>query len=754
MVHNNFMKIWKEMTMHNQNRWITALMVMAMAATAGGAQDLSEVSDSDEKLVLVLSGGGARGAAHIGVLKVLEELHIAPDLIVGTSMGCIIGGLYAAGWSPEEIEELMASMDWNAVFSDEVPRSELSFRRKQDDRPILIQARLYFKGFKPYLPAGILGGQRLELLMDALQTESASAAHLDDLNIPFRAVAADIASGQAVVIDNTSLATAMRASMSIPGAFSPVELDGRKLVDGGSVANLPVGIAKQLGATSVIAVDISSPLIADEDELESFFSIFNQLNSMLTVGNRDRDVALLNGNDVLIQPDLGDISFVGFDHALEAAGIGETTARNMADTLARFATEDDEEWNEFITRQRRRPREPMTIERVRIDNSSPVSDAIVRRALSLNPSETYEPNTLLEDLMQLHSLRYFGIIGYRIEGDDGDRELVITTPARPSGRGSIQVGFGFSDDFDGGIGYSLSARHQLLAVNRLGGEWQNVVQFGTVGLFQSQFYQPLDGAMHWFVEPSVDFRRELVELWADGNPVVQYQVENLAAGVAAGRVLGRWGELRAAAFTGDVRGAPRIGDPSFPSDDERRGGFSLGFTVDTVNQIAFPRRGVEARTYYERSSETLGAENDTDLATASVGYSFSFGHSTFTPYLEYGENFESTTDYLNLFKLGGLGRLSGLGDNELLGEKLALARLLYYYRLTNFRAAGFRVQLYAGASLEAGNVYAREESITGSSLLTAWSLFVGADTPLGPVFLGYGRSEDRDRFYLSIGDRF
>ncbi len=752
MVHNGTTMTRKETAMRKQHRWITALMMVAMAAAAGGAQDLSKDSDSDEKLVLVLSGGGARGAAHIGVLKVLEELHIAPDLIVGTSMGSIVGGLYAAGWSPEEIENLLSTIDWNAVFSDKIPRGDLSFRRKQDDRPILIQARLYFKGFKPYLPAGILGGQRLELLMDALQTESASAAHLDDLNIPFRAVAADITSGQAVVIDNTSLATAMRASMSIPGAFAPVELDGRKLVDGGSVANLPVGIAKQLGATSVIAVDISSPLIADEDELDSFFSVFNQLNSLLTVGNRDRDVALLEDNDVLIQPDLGDISFVGFDHALEAVGIGETSAREMAETLSRFATEDDE-WDEFITRQRRRPREPMTIERVRIVNTAPISDAIVRRALSLELPETYEPKTLLENLMQLHSLRYFGIIDYRIEGEEGDRELVITTPPRPSGRGSVQVGFGFSDDFDGNVGYTLSARHQLLAVNRRGGEWQNILQLGTVGLFESRFYQPFDNSMHWFFEPSIGLRRELADLWADGKPVVQYEIESVAAGLAAGRVLGRWGEVRATAFTGEVRGSPRIGDPSFPADQERRGGFNLGFTVDTVDQVAFPRHGVEAHAYYERSSKALGAENDTDLAAAHVGYSLSFGNSTFTPYLEYGENFENTLDYLNLFKLGGLGRLSGLGRNELLGEKLALARLLYYYRLSNFRAAGFRVQVYAGASLEAGNVYAREESITGSSLLTAWSLFIGADTPLGPVFLGFGRTEDRDRIYLTIGDR-
>ncbi len=739
--------------MINRQRWFTILAMTALASTVSGAQTPTVNPDTDEKIVLVLSGGGARGAAHVGVLKVLEELHIAPDLIIGTSMGAIVGGLYAAGWSPEEMDELLATLDWNQVFSDQIPRNEKSFRRKQDDRPILIQARIHFKGLKPYIPPGILGGQRLELLMDALEAESVTAADLDALNIPFRAVASDISTGQPVVIVDTTLATAMRASMSIPGAFSPVELDGRRLVDGGAVANLPVGIAKDLGATTVIAVDISTPLDPDQDRLGDFFSILNQTNSLMTIANRDRDVRLLGDDDVLIQPDLGDISFVDFNRSVEAAELGAISTRALSEKLARLSVDDDA-WQDFITRQRRRPRGPITIDRVRIENTAPISDAVVRRALSIDPPTDYDSSVLLRKLMEIQSLRYFGVIDFDLAEVEGARELVVTTPAPPHGRGSVQFGIGFTDDFNGNTGYTLSARHQLLPVNRRGGEWQNILQLGTVGLFESQFYQPLDPAMRWFVAPSVGFQRELADLWADGTPVVQYDIEGVYAQLAAGRVLGRWGELRATAYTGDVKAIPRIGSPSFPPDEERRGGFTLGFAVDTVDHVAFPRHGIEAAAIYERSSEALGAESPTDKASASVGYSMSFGRNTFTPYLEYGENFESTLDYLNLFKLGGLGRLSGLGDNELLGEKMALARLLYYRRLTGFRAAGFRVEVYAGASLEAGNVYTHDESITSSSLRTGWSLFVGADTPLGPLFLGYGRSEDRDRFYLTIGDRF
>jgi len=733
---------------------IIMLLLTAWPSSSGlRAEETAETPPSEEKLVLVLSGGGARGAAHVGVLKALEEMQIAPDLIVGTSMGAIVGGLYAAGWSPDEMDELLANLDWNQVFSDEVPRSEKSFRRKQDDRPILIQARIYFKGWKPYIPSGLLGGQRLELLMDALEAESNTAASLNGLNIPFRAVASDISTGQPVVIVDTNLAKAMRASMSIPGAFSPVELDGRRLVDGGAVANLPVGIAKDLGATSVIAVDISTPLDPDQDKLGDFFSILNQTNSLMTIANRDRDVRLLGDKDLLIQPDLGDISFVDFNRSVEAAALGAKSTRALADQLARFSVDDDQ-WQTFLTRQRRRHRGPIEVDRVRIRNTAPISDAVVRRALSLEPPAEYDAPTLLDDLMRLHSLRYFGVIDFELEEHDEGHELIVTTPPRKAGRGSVQFGVGFSDDFNGNTGYTISARHQLLPVNRRGGEWQNILQLGTTGLFDSQFYQPLGAGMRWFVEPSAGFQRQLVDLWTDGTPVVEYEIEGYAARFALGRVLGRWGELRATAFAGHVRATPRIGDPSFPADDEGRGGFSLNFTVDTVDEVAFPQHGFSARARYQRSSESLGAESETDLAAARIGYSMTFGRNTFTPFLEYGENFEPTLDYLNLFKLGGLGRLSGLGDNELLGEKMALARLLYYRRLTGFHAAGFSVRVFAGASLEAGNVYARDESITASSLRTAWSLFVGGDTPLGPLFLGYGRSEDRDRFYLTIGDRF
>ena len=303
--------------------FIIAVLVLTLAAPLAA----EETAKEEPKLVLVLSGGGARGFAHIGVIRVLEELHIAPDLIVGTSMGSIIGGLYAAGWSTDDMEELVRTIDWEKIFTDRIDRADRSFRRKQDDRPVMIQGRLNFDGLKPVLPSGVVDGQRLELVLRIVEALSPRYDDFDDLPIPFRAVAADIATGERVVIGSGSLATAMRASMSIPGAVPPVPFEGHQLVDGGITANLPVGVAKDLGAKQIIAVDISSPLLGEDQKFETFMNIYSHLNSLLTVRNRDLDAALLQSGDVLIVPDLGDISFISFDRGQEAVAIGEEAAR-------------------------------------------------------------------------------------------------------------------------------------------------------------------------------------------------------------------------------------------------------------------------------------------------------------------------------------------------------------------------------------------------------------------------------------------
>jgi NTE family protein len=559
-----------------------------------------------------------------------------------------------------------------------------------------------------------------------------------------------------VVISSGSLATAMRASMSVPGALPPVEFAGHELVDGGIAANLPVGIAQGLGAHRIIAVDISSPLLEEDDEqFESFMSIYTHLNSLLTVRNRDRDAALLKPDDVLIVPDLGDISFVSFDRARDAVAIGEEAARLQIDELRSFSA-NAQRWTEFDNRARAEGLEPIQIDRIRLENTSKVDDRLVREALDIEPPEALDWELLGLDLLELYNTRYFGVIGFHLEEAEKDvHELVVETPEPSHGRGSLQFGIGFLDDFDGGSTYHLQARHQYLPANRRGGEWETNVQIGTVAGVSTEFYQPLDWGMNWFVEPSLMYERGTQEIWLGGHAIADYSFTTADARIAAGRVLGRWGELRVSAFTGINRGSVRIGLPEFGGADENRGGGEVRFRIDTEDSVVFPRSGADVDIVYSVSSEALGADVSFEQIWGRASYAWSFGENTLVPAIEYADNLGTPESFFSLFFMGGLGRLSGLGHDELFGEKTALARLIAYRRLLRFEAAGLQVKIYAGLSLEAGNAYYVGQDVTWDSMLKGGSIFIGGDTFLGPIIFAYGRTEgNRDRFYFAIGDQF
>ena len=273
------------------------------------------VEAKHERVGLVLSGGAARGLAHIGVLKALEEQGVVIDAIAGTSMGAVVGGLYAAGYSIAELEQLATELDWQQALSDAPPREDIPFRRKQDDRDFLVKQKLSFRDDGTLgLPLGVLQGQNLAVLLEKLFARAGAVDDFDDLPIPFRAVAADISTGEAVVFSHGHLALAVRASMSIPAVLTPVEVDGRLLVDGGISNNIPVDIARSMGVDRVIVVDIGSPL-ASTESLQTVFNILNQSVALLTRRNSEAQLATLQQQDILIQPELAGFGITDFARA-------------------------------------------------------------------------------------------------------------------------------------------------------------------------------------------------------------------------------------------------------------------------------------------------------------------------------------------------------------------------------------------------------------------------------------------------------
>src|SRR6188508_435993 len=285
------------------------------------------------RIGLVLSGGGARGAAHIGVLKVLEENRVPIDAIAGTSMGAVVGGLYASGLSAADIERVMTSVDWQDAFRDRPARKDLNFRRKLEDQNFLVKFPLGLKGRRFRLPRGLVQGQKLTQLLRGLTLPVAQVQDFDDLAIPFRAVATDIVTGDRVVLDHGDLTTAMRASLSAPGVFAPVEIDGRLLVDGGLSSNLPVDVAREMGVDVLIVVDCGFPLL-ERNKLDSVATVTNQMLAILIRHNASEQRKTLGERDVIIDPALGDFSSLDFSDHEKAMNIGEQAARGAEARLA------------------------------------------------------------------------------------------------------------------------------------------------------------------------------------------------------------------------------------------------------------------------------------------------------------------------------------------------------------------------------------------------------------------------------------
>jgi NTE family protein len=704
--------------------------------------------------VLVLSGGGARGSAHIGVIKVLEELHVEPDMIVGTSMGSIIGGLYAAGWSVEEIEKEITELDWSTVFIDRLPRKFRTLRRKQDDT-YLVPIKMRFKGWKPYIPPSVIGGQSLELLLQRFEIEASGERDFDKFPIPYRAVAANLATGDAVVIKNGSLSTALRASMSVPAVFPPVEMDGIPLCDGGVAANFPVRIAQQLGADVIIGVDISSPL-SGKEKLGNLLTRLDQTTSLLTAGNVEEDKAALRPQDILMVPPLGDITFSDFARAKDAIKIGEDEARRVADKLRPLAV-SDEEWAAYKARHHRRPKSDLVIDKVVINNTSYLSNEVVDERIHVPIGEPLDADNLAKQVLRLNGMDTFGTIHHDLQTDaDGHSVLTLDVPKKPYSRNSLQFGFNYEDDFRGGVKFNFSTGLLINPINRLGGEVRAVLQIGDDRVIGAEYYQPLGPEMRWFTDALVVGRNENLDVYdEEGQAVAQYRLRGGETHATIGRVFGEWGLAEVGLYYDRLRASRRVGDPVLPSVEGSGGGGIVGFRVDTLDVFAWPTDGLRVNATYKYSDQAFGADAQGGIFQGDLSQAKSLGKNVLFGTVELTATQARLSEIPEFYRLGGFLRLSGLHNDELLGEDGGLARLTYYRELSSFSLGSLTQKMYAGISIEAGNAYNRGEPVTVKSLRAAGSIFVGANTIVGPAYVGYGYTDGgRNAFYVVIGQRF
>ncbi|MCX5838575.1 MAG: patatin-like phospholipase family protein [Deltaproteobacteria bacterium] len=722
-------------------------ILAALPAAAGTAPERNR-----PRIGLVLSGGGARGAAHIGVLKVLEELRIPIDVIAGTSMGAIVGGFYAAGSSPAEIEAMVNSMEWNEAFRDRPPLEDLSFRRKEDSSNYLIKFDAGIREGKLALPRGLIQGQNLAFILKSRLIDTARVTDFDRLRIPFRAVAADIVTGEAVVLGKGDLATAIHASMSIPGVFAPVELDDRLLVDGGIADNLPADVARSLGADILIAVNIGT-LRRPKEILTSAMAITAQVMTILIQKNTDAQIDTLREKDFLLQPALGGIGSSDFDKAADAIRIGEEEARRAVPRLAGLSL-PPAAYENWLAVQRRQPAALPVIAGVDVDNRSPIGEEVVRAQIRTKPGEPLNLKTLDRDLKRVYGIDTFEKADFHLREKDGQTGLLIETREKSWGPHYLRFGISLEDDLKGGAGYNISASLTSTALNRLGAEWQNLIQIGDTPRFFSEFYQPLDESLRYFIAPRVEYKSWNINAFSKRGILSQYRASAVEAGLDIGRQFENWGQLRLGLRRGYGKVGVRVG-PDEPEVRFNSGAVFTSFSYNRLDNFNFPHRGTEVDVVWMIPRTELGSDFSGNSLMLNWLSAKTVDRHTFLAGFSIQSALNSEAPLQNSYAVGGFLNLSGYAEDELAGQHTGVARLIYYYRLASTGLGEFHMPLYAGFSLEAGNAWATRSDISGRTLIYAGSLLVGAETYLGPIYLACGQAEEGHRsLYLYVGHKF
>ena len=703
------------------------------------------------KTCLVLGGGGARGAAHIGVLKVLEREHVPIDCITGTSMGAVVGGLYAAGYNADEIEGVLQGIDWKDMFQDDPPREELPMRRKDDELRFLGGIEFGLRDGRIALPRGVIQGQKLQLLLRRLLLSTLQTTDFDDLPIPFRSVATNIGSGEKVVFDSGDLAMAIRASMSVPAAFAPIRYQGHLLVDGGITDNVPIDVARQMGGQRLIVVNVGEGL-TPEDQLNSPFAIANQMLTALMKRVTDEQLTTLGPDDLLLTPDLGDFSSAAFDRTPVAVGIGTAAAEALVASLRRYAVGDDD-YAAFASAHRQRTFDPPLIAFLDVLHTRSRTAGYVDQRLSGVVGKPFDPQQLDRQIGVAYGEGSYERITYDLARRDGDTGLIVLPVDKGWGPNFLRIGLRLSDDFAGRNSYQLITEASFTGLNDRGGESRNRVQFGQVTELYSEFLQPFGVRGEFYAAPQIQYEAYNFPInVGDQLDFAEYRRSRTDGALEFGWTPNQSWQLSAALEYGRDAAHLHIGPKVFPDFSSAFGGAVGRVVYDNLDSSAFPTRGTRIDLSEEALFAKLGSTDGAHIIDARWDTALSSGPNNFL----IGGLVHATSGAGNQVQiaaytpLGGLTNFSGYTENQIFALQAALLRGVYYRRLTDAQAL-FSVPVYFGASLEAGGYWDRRDQI-GRDMQAAGSVFLGVNTFFGPIFLGYGYAQGgHNSVYLTFG---
>ncbi len=735
---------------------VLALALVLLLGPLEASAAILEGPGARPRTCLVLSGGGARGAAHVGVLRVLEELRVPVDCIVGTSLGSIVGGAWVAGASPSDMEIALRTARWDVVLGDQPERPRRSWRSKELERLRIFGAELGIRDGKAVLPGGAVIGQQLEGFLRELLGPPVERASFDELPIPFRALATDIETGKLVILSSGSLNAAVRASMSVPGAFAPQEIDGRLLVDGGLVRNLGVDVARSLGAERVIAVNLGTPL-SPRDQVTSLLGVTSQMINILTEQNVQASLAQLGPQDVLVTPELGSFSAANFAEAWTIIAAGERAARAVKDRLAAFAVAEPEYIAWQAARQGAADGGPAVT--MGLDTSG--LEFVNAAALQATFDDVVPAQPRMSDVDRaieaLYATDDFEQVTLRTEPSPAGTAFVLVPKEKSWGPNYLRLGTTLSTDLEGRSAFTFFGDLRSTWLNSRGLEWRNSASLGDVVGLRSELLQPIDLGRRGFAGVFVDGRRRLDDAYVGQEAVGRFRNDVLTAGIELRSRYRTDAEFRLGLRRSFYQARQETGLPT-PSIDTDAASLYAQAVFDRLDDWDFPRSGTFARFEYERAFEALGGDEQFDKALVEVQRAFGRDRHSVSVLARYGTSFGSDLPIFEGFALGGFQNLSGYGERQVIANQIAFGRVVYGYEIGSGGAVAGRLIL--GGSLELGRLrerlnLARPVGISAPekmNLVTAGSLFVAADTVLGPLYFGAGLGEGGERaLYIFLG---
>lgn len=707
---------------------------------------LSAIALSAErpKIGLVLGGGGARGAAHIGVLEELERLRIPVDCVAGTSMGALVAGAWASGLDAATLRSELGKADWNDLFQDNPGYNDINYRSKRLAKRFLPGSEAGITPNGLVTPPGVVAGQKIKLFFNQLVRSDAGDRMIEQLAIPVSIIATDIGTGARVVFREGSLTLAMRASMSVPGLVAPLDYDGRKLVDGGLVDNLPIQEVRNLcGAEVVIAVNVSTPLL-HASEINGFLSISTQMVSILTEQNVTQSLAGLTADDIYIKPDLASITAAQFERSAEAADRGRLAAQG-ASALAGLSVSPDA-YAAWRARWAAGEQPLPQVDAIEIAGLKAVNPVAIERYLEQKTGERLNVAQLNRNLLRAYGDGYYERVDYTLTHENDKNLLRITPVEKAWGPDYVRLGINLNSTLTGRSTFSLRGVYQKTWLNPLGGEFLATAELGSNTGVGTELYQPLDPQQRYFLDAAASVRRENFALFIDDLRISDYRNSIGRLDLTAGMNIGMTGQLRLGLRNERQTATIEAGLPLVPDDPLHVQGWLASWETDQKNQLHISSTGWSGKgSWFESTAGhynrlNLNLEGSYQLQNWVLGVRGSYVGSTYgqIPMQEMG-------------RLGGFLNLSGFANDQLIGDRMAYGHLRVE-RILGRMPLGLSGDMRLGLALEAAKVADPLTEPRRTGLLNSTVIYMRGETPFGPAYIGVGQSSSGPvNAYLFIG---